>query len=244
MLVSIIIPCYQNESQLPQTVEEIFTSTDQLAEGFELILIDDGSIDGTWKTIQKLSQKFDAIGAIKLKKNIGAYNALLAGFEYAKGEAFLVIAADGDDPPKLIPDMIKAFRGVDAVLANRASSEKTASNRTVSSLFYRTLRMAGAKNIPEGGSDFLIMKRAIYERCKADGFRSGNTLIQLVQFAESIKTIPYRKGKSKPTSWSFAAKLRLLFQTLNQFIWLPFVAKNPIPFEVEQVDRSLRSFDN
>ena len=243
MLVSIIIPCFQNERQLPQTVEEILTSTDQLAEDFELILVDDGSNDGTWKTIQKLTQKFDAIGAIKLKKNIGAYNALLAGFEYAKGEAFLVMAADGDDPPKLIPDLIKAFRGVDAVLANRASPEKTATNRTVSSLFYRTLRLAGAKNIPKGGSDFLIMKRVVYERCKAYGFRSGNTLIQLVQFAECVKAIPYRKGKSKPTSWSFTAKLRLLFQTLNQFVWLPFVAKNLLPFEVEQIDGSLRSFD-
>lgn len=238
MLVSIIIPCYQNEAQLPETVERVQLAIKGLDTTFQIILIDDGSTDGTWLAIQDLAGRFQNTTGIKLKTNIGAYNAILAGFDTAKGDALLVMAADGDDPPKLIPDLVKNLNGRDAVLANRSNSEKSFSSVLGSKLFYEILKTIGAKNIPEGGSDFLIVKRTILETCRQQSFRSGNTLIQLAQHANEIATVPYTKGRSKPTTWSFIRKATLFLQTVNQFITIPFVQSIATDYEIEtRLDR-------
>lgn len=232
MLVSIIIPCYQNEAQLSGTIDRIQLAVKGLDEEFEIILIDDGSTDGTWKIIQSLFDQYHNMIGIKLKANIGAYNAILAGFDSSKGDALLVMAADGDDPPELIPQLVKDLNGRDAVLANRSSSKKSFGSVLNSKLFYGILRILGGKNIPVGGSDFLIVKRATYQRCLQVGFKSGNTLIQLAQHANEIATIPYTKGRSKPTTWSFIRKASLFIQTVNQFITIPFVQSYATEYEI------------
>ena len=243
MLISIIIPCFQNEVQLTGTVERIIKAIGPLQDNFELILVDDGSTDGTWRIISNLSSRFEIIGGIKLAQNIGAYNALIAGFDNAKGDALLVMAADGDDPPELVPELLANLKDADAVLANRAESEKSWSNSFISKLFYAVLRLFGAKHIPKGGSDFLLMKREILKRCQKEGFKSGNTLVQLVQHANSVNIIPYKKGSSKSTSWTLKRKILLLLQTLNQFTNVPFVSKRPTPYSIDETIGLLRSFD-
>lgn len=233
MLVSIIIPCYQNEGQLPDTVARILTTLAKHHYNAELLLIDDGSTDGTWKEIEKLAKALRTVHGIKLKRNIGAYNAILAGFEHAKGDTQLVMAADGDDPPEIISTLLANLQNNDAVLANRSGSQKGWSSTIISELFYGMLRTVGAKHIPAGGSDFVLVRSKVVERCRQEGFRSGNTLIQLVQHAQRVATVPYIKGRSKPTSWSMTRKVALFVQTLNQFIQLPWVRSEPTPYEVE-----------
>ena len=233
MLVSIIIPCYQNESQLSITSERIWSAIAKHDDNLELLLIDDGSSDGTWNEIKKLAEQFEAVYGIKLKRNIGAYNAILAGFDHAKGDAIVVMAADGDDPPELISELLRNLQNNDAVLANRSGSEKGLGSVIASKAFYGMLRTVGAKNIPAGGSDFVLVRREVVERCKNEEFKSGNTLIQLVQHAQRVATVPYIKGRSKPTTWSMTKKSVLFFQTLNQFIRVPFVQSKPTAYEVE-----------
>lgn len=235
MLVSIIIPCFQNENQLSETVKQIHESISGLQDSFEVILVDDGSTDKTWSAIVDLAQKHKNVFGIKLKRNIGAYNAILAGFDHAKGDALLVMAADGDDPPDLITSLLQHLPQHDAVLANRVQSEKGLSSTLSAKLFYRLIRMVGARNIPQGGSDYLVVKRQVFEECIQEGFKSGNTLIRLVQFADSVLTIPYTKGITRPTTWSLSRKLALFVQTVNQFIFIPFVKPTPTPYEVESV---------
>ncbi|MCB9191570.1 MAG: glycosyltransferase [Flavobacteriales bacterium] len=236
MLVSIVIPCYQNEGQLNTTFERIFTTVSRIAEHqFELILMDDGSTDGTWELIRTISKNHLNVSGIRLRKNVGAYNALKAGFEAMKGDATIIMAADGDDAPELIPDLLKLYTyQTDAVLAVRERSEKGAFSILMSGVFYIVLRLVGAKNIFQGGSDFMLVSKEMISKCQSDGWKPGNTLIQLVQHADRVKTISYTKGRSRPSTWSFKKKAALFLQTVNQFISVPAVNSNPKPIDIRE----------
>jgi glycosyltransferase involved in cell wall biosynthesis len=234
MLVSIVIPCYQNEGQLNNTVERIFTTVSRIAEyKFELILMDDGSTDETWELIRSISKIHPNASGIRLRKNVGAYNALIAGFEAMKGDATIIMAADGDDPPELIPDLLKLYTDeTDAVLAVRERSEKGALSILMSGVFYIVLRFVGAKNIFQGGSDFMLVSKEMISKCQSAGWKSGNTLIQLVQHADRVQAIGYTKGRSRPSTWSFKKKAALFLQTVNQFISVPGMNSNPKPTDI------------
>lgn len=225
MRVSIVIPCYQNQDQLNDTVGKILNSVYEITDHhFELILVDDGSTDNTWNKIKELSAHHGEVSGIRLKQNIGSYNAILHGFEKSNGDSILIMAADGDDPPELIPELVLLYsERTDAVLAVRESSEKGFLSILTSRIFIATLKLLGTKNIFPGGSDFMLVSKSLLDNCSSDGWKSGNTLVQLVQKAKDAETIGYTKGRSKPSTWSFGKKLKLFLQTVNQFVSLPGV---------------------
>lgn len=223
MLVSIVIPCYQNQDQLNSTIEQIISLAEHIdGYTFELLLIDDASTDNTWQSIMHCAQQFEEVRGIRLGENIGAYNAILYGFEMAIGELILVMAADGDDPPELLKQLMSTYNdSCDAVLAVRESSEKGITSILLSRTFYLVLKMLGARNVHPSGSDFMLFKRKLYEKSNEQGWKSGNTLIQIIQHAEQIRTIGYRKGNSRKSTWTFTKKLSLLLETANQFLPIP-----------------------
>jgi glycosyltransferase involved in cell wall biosynthesis len=206
------------------TVSKVISACATVEPEFEVLLIDDNSRDETWSIIQQLASQFSAVSGFKLKENVGAYHAILTGFYQAKGANILVMAADGDDPPGLIPKLLNEMsEEFDAVLANREQSEKDIFTRISGSIFRVCLKLAGAKNLTPGGSDFMLFKKNLVDQCHREGWKSGNTLIQIIQHASSIRTIPYTKGRSRPSTWTFSKKLRLFMQTMNQFVPIPTI---------------------
>lgn len=144
------------------------------------------------------------------------------------GETTIIMAADGDDPPELIPDLLKRYsKETDAVLAVREQSEKGAFSILMSSVFFSVLKLIGAKNVFKGGSDFMLVSKEMINQCQSDGWKSGNTLIQLVQHAYQVQTIGYTKRHSKPSTWSFKKKATLFLQTVNQFVCMPGFSSKP-----------------
>ena len=243
MSLSIIIPCYQNEFELETTVFRIVASMKKVKMDYEIILIDDASTDGTWKTINSICSEYHFAGGIGLVLNTGAYSALVAGLEYATGANLLVMAADGDDSPELIPQLLELLVDADTVLANREQTAKAWYNRFFSEAFYTVLRLIGVRNIPKGGADFLVFKRAVYSDCMSIGFKKGNTLIQLVQHAHTVKTIPYTKGNSKASSWSIGKRITLFFQTVCQFLPTSSITNQRVSYRIEGFCGLLRSFN-
>jgi glycosyltransferase involved in cell wall biosynthesis len=229
MLVSIVIPCYQNQNQIDSTVEQIINAVEEIDRfSFELVLVDDSSTDNTWQHIKDNAERFDQVKGIRLSENIGAYNAIVYGFEIANGELILVMAADGDDPPELLQKLVShSDNSVDAVLAIRESSDKGLISVLLSKMFHFTLKLLGARNVYPSGSDFMIFRKELAQRCSQQGWKSGNTLIQIIQHANQTKTIGYRKGNSRNSTWTFGKKLTLFVQTMNQFIRIPGVSSEP-----------------
>jgi len=223
--VSIIIPCFNNEAQLQATCEAIALAVAPLRKDgleFELLLVDDCSTDSTWNVITALRDDFPfRVVGLRLRWNVGAYHAIVPAMERASGNAIIVMAADGDDPPQLIPELVGHWNnGHKLVQAERDRPSASWINRMFGRVFYFKLRLFGVKHLPEHGCDFMLADRTLVQAALRVGFRSGNTLIQLYQHAESAYRVPYRKGANPDSGWTLGKKARLFVSTLFTAIGL------------------------
>lgn len=221
-LVSVVIPCFNNEVQVKETVSSILIELDGNRHDYsvEILLIDDCSGDGTWDRINELYHQYSEIRAFRLRNNVGAFRAILAGFELCKGDCVIVIAADGDDPVTFITNLLAEWDDeVDLVQANRSAENARKSSTTFGTLFYSILRLVGANNIPLGGSDFVLISRNLLDASLEEGWLEGNTLIQVFQKAKSVKAIPYIKNRSNASSWTLTKKINLFVKTILLFIF-------------------------
>jgi polyisoprenyl-phosphate glycosyltransferase len=165
LALSIVVPCFNEATGLSELIRRCCASAELVAgEDYELILVDDGSTDGSWKAIITAIDAHPNIVAIKLSRNYGHQVALTAGLSAVRGRTILVIDADLQDPPELLGDMLKLMRDseADVVYGQRRSRTgetwfKTATARA----FYRLLERSTDILIPVDTGDFRLMSRRI-----------------------------------------------------------------------------------
>jgi len=118
-LLSVIIPVFREGPQLSSFLTALRGSLSQCNLSYELVLVDDGSPDDTWRIITSEATSSQAICALRLSRNFGKESALCAGLEHARGDAVIVMDADGQHPPSLIPEMVRTWQssGADIVEA-------------------------------------------------------------------------------------------------------------------------------
>ena len=163
-LLSLIVPIY-NETKL---ITELYSRLNPVLEGiegmdFEVVLVDDGSSDGSWDQMAELSAADPRYRSVKLSRNFGHQVAITAGLDHAYGDAVVVIDADLQDPPEVIPDMVAKWReGFDVVYGVRESRDgESFAKLWTAGLFYRLLRRFTNVDIPVDVGDFrLLSKRA------------------------------------------------------------------------------------
>ena len=164
--LSIVVPCFDEEACLA-ALHERLTAAAQKAVGadYEIVLVNDGSRDGSWPIMQKLAAKDPKLLAINLSRNHGHQLALTAGLDLCGGNAVLIIDADLQDPPELLSEMLATMRkeGADVVYGVRRSrAGETAFKRATAHGFYRLLSRATEVDIPVDAGDFrLISRRAL-----------------------------------------------------------------------------------
>ena len=163
--LSIVVPCFNEETGLRELVRRCCESAvSAVGEGYELILVDDGSTDGTWAAIRSEIVRHPNIVAIKLSRNYGHQVALTAGLSAVKGRIVFVIDADLQDPPELLGDMLKEMNdnAADVVYGQRKSRDGDSWFKTfTASLFYRLLERSTDLLIPVDTGDFRLMSRRI-----------------------------------------------------------------------------------
>lgn len=159
--LSVVVPCYNEEeglAELHKRVTKICTETVQ--DSYELVLVNDGSKDGTWALIQNLSARDPHVVGINLSRNHGHQLALSAGLNMARGEAIFIIDADLQDPPELLPQMMERLDGCDVVYGQRIKREgETLFKRFTAFAFYRLLNRIVDIHIPPDTGDFRLMSR-------------------------------------------------------------------------------------
>lgn len=168
MLISLVIPCFNEEDVLIDTFNKLFLLSTKLTSNFkkirkvEILFVDDGSTDDTWGLIQSLQGDEKVyVRGIKLSRNYGHQFALLAGLEASSGDAVVSIDADLQDDISVIPEMVRRFLddGDQLVLGVRTDrSTDTIFKRKTAQTFYRILRALGDKTIPDH-ADFRLMSR-------------------------------------------------------------------------------------
>ncbi|MFT5786377.1 MAG: glycosyltransferase involved in cell wall biosynthesis [Ascidiaceihabitans sp.] len=161
MYLSLVVPCMNEEDGIDTLVTRLSAITAQWQKQAEIVLVDDGSTDGTWAAIEQASQRCSQVVGIKLSANRGHQIALTAGLEAAKGERIMMLDADLQDPPELMTDMMFMMdRGFDVVYGRRAERQgETMFKRATAHMFYRVLNAMSDIDIPRDTGDFRLVNR-------------------------------------------------------------------------------------
>jgi len=225
---SIVIPVYFNEGSLLPTLETI--EREVIAKNpervFEVIFVDDGSGDGSLDVLLEVQrQKPRLVRVIKLTRNFGQVNALLAGFSIARGRCVIPISADMQDPPQLMNDMLQAFfsEGYEVVICQRAGRDESWYRAVTSRIFYWLMRRLCFRNMPLGGFDYVLLGRRsidfLVRSREAHPFFQG----QVLWPGFKTKFLEYHRrerlhGKSR---WTFWMKLTALLDGVIAYSYFP-----------------------
>ncbi len=160
---SVVAPAYNEAENLRVFYEQVRAVMDGLGEPWELVLVNDGSRDSTLQVMQDLKAADPRIAVLSLSRNFGKEIATTAGLDHARGAAVILIDADLQDPPELIPELVAAWlRGYDTVYAQRRQRQgETWLKRATAAAFYRVLRRTTSVSIPADTGDFRLMSRRV-----------------------------------------------------------------------------------
>ena len=167
-IFSVVVPAFNEAEGLAAFHRRLAAAMAPLG-AWEAIYVDDGSIDATRDVVEFLRRDDPRVGLISLSRNFGKEIATTAGLDHARGEAVIVIDADLQDPPEVIPRLVAAWRqGFDMVCARRrARPGETMFKRLTAHVFYRLMRNAGTVRLPEDTGDFRLMSRQVVDAvCK------------------------------------------------------------------------------
>lgn len=162
--VSIVIPVYDEERNLPTLYSRLTSVLAQAEPEYELIFVNDGSRDESGAILQEIAGRDPRVIVIELARNFGHQVAISAGLDYARGRAVVIMDADLQDPPEVLPQFIAKWReGHDVVYAIRERRKEGWPKRTAYALFYRLLRRIANIYIPLDSGDFCIMDRRVVD---------------------------------------------------------------------------------
>lgn len=208
-MLSIIVPCYNEEETLPLFVKAVNQVNQQMGETLEYIFVNDGSKDGTLSVIKDLyRQQPEAVRFISFSRNFGKEAALYAGLQAAKGEFVTVMDADLQDPPELLPEMLRLIReeAYDCIGTRRIDREGEPVIRSFfAKSFYRLVNRIGQTEMVDGARDFRLMTRqmvdAVLELTEYNRFSKG--IFSWVGFDTKYLAYENRERVAGETSWSF-----------------------------------------
>ncbi|HRU25030.1 MAG TPA: glycosyltransferase family 2 protein [Candidatus Latescibacteria bacterium] len=167
-MISVVIPCYNEEEVLPQLFARLGAAAETWGEEYEVLLVDDGSRDTTWQLILEQHARDERWRGISFARNFGHQTAISAGIHYARGCAVILMDADLQDPPEQLHRFIAAWRdGNDVVYAIRATRKENILKRAAYKAFYRVLRSLASIEIPLDSGDFCLMDRKVVDVLKA-----------------------------------------------------------------------------
>jgi len=223
--VSVVVPVYNEQEGLPELHRRLSDVLDTTQLPYEIIYVNDGSSDGTLDVIQKLKRDDGKIGVVDLSRNFGKEIALTAGLDYADGDAVIVIDADLQDPPELIPQLIAGWReGYDVVYATRTARDgETFIKKTTAHMFYRVIRAICRFDVPQDTGDFRLLSRravaAIRQLREQHRFMKG--LFAWIGYKQ--KAVPYRRAPrfAGQTKWNYWRLWNFALEGVTSFTIVP-----------------------
>ena len=223
--LSIIVPVYFNQESLRELHARIAAALAQArVEAWEAIYVDDGSQDGSLSILRELERADPRVRVLRLSRNFGSQAAIQAGLSRARGRAAIVLAADLQDPPEALPELIARWRaGAEVVLAARSSREDPLLSRFFSWIFYRLFRLLVSAEMPPGGFDFFLLDARVVSALVAAGEKNTHLGATILWLGFRRELIPYHRearahGRSR---WTFWNKVKYLYDSLLGFSYVP-----------------------
>ena len=233
-LVSVVVPCFNEEAVLRETNRRLMYVLQQLAIDFEIIYVDDGSSDATIELLRRIQAADAQVRVIQLSRNFGHQVAITAGLEHSAGDAVVLIDADLQDPPEVIPEMISRWvQGCDVAYGVRTERVGESSfKRWTARAFYKLIDSVANVEIPMEAGDFRLMDRkvvdAILEMPERDRFLRG--MVSWVGFKQV--PVPYRRASRLAGNSKYPIKrmMHLATDGILSFSVLPLKAASVIGF--------------
>lgn len=225
MKISIIIPIYFNENNIILLYEDIKSKfIDRIDYQYELVLIDDGSLDNSYEMMKEIASKDVNVKIIHLSRNFGSHAAILCGLANCTGDAAVVKAADLQEPTELLHEMIDSWKiGNNVVLAVRAKRDEPLSQTFFSDLYYTITRKIALPNMPKKGFDVYLVDRKVINVLVASNEKNSALTGQILWSGFKTGIVYYNRlerkiGKSK---WTLKKKIKLVMDTIYSFTSLP-----------------------
>ncbi len=225
IVFSVAVPIYNELESLPELhrrVNEVMTG---VGEPWELLLIDDGSSDGSREWIQEVAQIDPIVKPVIFARNFGHQIAVTAGLDHSQGQAVVIMDADLQDPPEVIPELIEKWReGYEVVYAVRAEREgETWFKKITAALFYRLINRITDVDIPLDTGDFRLMDRQVIDVLTSmrEKHRFPRAMVAWVGFRQT--GVPYRRAArfAGETKYPFRKMLRLALNAITGFSYFP-----------------------
>ena len=225
---SIVIPVYYNEGCLIPLMQALKTAVFDANTNYrgEIIFVDDGSGDGSFGELQQIQRESPAIVTIiKLTRNFGQAGAVLAGYAHARGKCVITMAADGQEPPEMINDMLTAFfeENYEVVICARAGRDESRYRIITSHLFYYLMRKLAFGNMPKGGFDFWLLGRraleALMRNADVQPFFQGHVL--WMGFRTKILSYRRRERLAGVSRLTFGKKYAALLAGILSYSFAP-----------------------
>jgi len=225
-LITILVPCFNEEEMLPLFYKEVCGVIDTMSNyRWELLLVNDGSHDNT-KAIVELMRKADKrISFISLSRNFGKEAAMLSGLDYSKGDAVIVMDADLQDPPSLIPEMLKCWEeGYDDVYCKRKSRGRESwIKKRLSLAYYRLLQKMTRFDILPNVGDFRLLDRkcvdALIRLRETERYTKG--LFAWIGFKKKELLFDRDNRQKGRSAWSFSLLFNLAIEGITSFSMVP-----------------------
>lgn len=224
--ISIIIPAYNEEESLPFLYERLDKLMNEIKEyEFEVLFVNDGSKDNTIKIIKELRKKDERICYVDFSRNFGKETAMIAGLDYAKGDAVIFMDADLQDPPELIPELIKYWEeGYDDVYARRSSRQgETWLKKFTSKMYYKVLQGLTRIPIQKDTGDFrLLDKRCVNALRKLrESQRCSKSMFSWIGYNK--KEVLYDRDPriAGTTKWNYKRLIDLAIDGITSFTTSP-----------------------
>lgn len=238
--ITILIPAYNEQDVLGHLYDRLDKLADSNKEyAFEFLFVNDGSRDNTLEIIKSFASKDHRVSYVNMSRNFGKEVSMLAGFDHASGDATVIIDADLQDPPELIPKMIKYWEdGYDDVYARRSSREgETWLKKATSSLFYRLLQKSTNVEIQIDTGDFRLLDKRCIEALKQmrESQRYTKGMFSWIGFNK--KEIIYDRDPraAGETKYNYSKMLNLAIDGLTTFTTTPLRFSSIIGFVVSFV---------
>jgi len=225
-LLTVVVPMYDEEAVLPIFFETIRPVLDGLSVDYELLVVDDGSRDGTADLLVAAAESWPQLRLVRLLRNSGHQAALSAGFQRARGDYLITIDADLQDPPEVISELLQAARtaDVDVVYGVRSDrSSDTWPKRTTARLYYRLMRRLVGREIRHDAGDFRLVSRRVIDAVNTlpeDG-RVFRLVIPWLGFPSADVRYVRAERAAGSTKYSVSKMLRLAFDSVTAFSAAP-----------------------
>jgi polyisoprenyl-phosphate glycosyltransferase len=222
--VSVVIPLFSEEENLPELYRRTTAALKALKISYEIVLINDGSADGTASMLDDLARRDARVTAIHLSRNFGHQAAVSAGIDHARGQAVILMDGDLQDPPEVLGQFLDQWRhGYEVVYSVRTKRKEGFVKRTAYALFYRMLRATSSLNIPLDSGDFCLMDRKVVDALRL--------LPERQRFVRGLRTfVGFRQiGLRHERDARFAGKPKYTFRALLRLAMDGMVGFSDLP---------------